>query len=249
MASMVLSRLWFPRCNIPLKSKVSSRLWNLPGFFWHSLDQPPVSPGVLNLPSASELFEDLVKMQILINWVWHGLRFSISNILLSDAHGASHGNKVLELKFLPLTCSVAPSCPTLHKPMDCSRPGFPVLHYFLEFAPTHVHWFDDAIQPSHPLLPLLLLPSVFPSIRVFSSESALFIRWPKCWGFSISPSSEYSGLTSFRIDWFDLLAIQGTLKSLLQYHSSKVSILQHLAFLYSLTLKSIHDYWRNHSFD
>lgn len=69
MVSMVLSRLWFPSGNVPLKSKASSRLWNLPGFFWHSLDQPPVSPGVLNLPSASELFEDLVKMQILINWV------------------------------------------------------------------------------------------------------------------------------------------------------------------------------------
>ena len=88
----------------------------------------------------------------------------------------------------------------------------------------------DAIQPSHPLLPLLLLPSVFPSIRVFSHESALQVRWPNYWSFSISPTNEYSGLISFRIDWVDLLAVQGTLKSLLQHHSSKASILQHSAF-------------------
>ena len=90
----------------------------------------------------------------------------------------------------------------------------------------------DAIQPSHPLYPLLLPPSIFPSIRVFSHESVLHIRWPKYWSFSfsISPSNEYLGLSSFRIDWLDLLAVQGTLKSLLQHHSSKASILQHSAF-------------------
>ena len=87
-------------------------------------------------------------------------------------------------------------------------------------------------HPSHPLWPLHLLPSVRPSIRVFSNKSALHIRWPKYWGFSfsISPSKEYPGLISFRTDWFDLLAVQGTLKSLLQYHGSKKSILLHLAF-------------------
>ena len=115
--------------------------------------------------------------------------------------------------------------------MDCKIPGFPVFHYLLEFAQTHVHWVDDAIQPSHLLLPLLLLPSVFPSIKVFSNESALHIRWPKYWSFSISPSNEYSGLISFRSDWFDLPAVQGTLKSLLQHYSSKASILQCSAFL------------------
>ena len=101
-------------------------------------------------------------------------------------------------------------------PMDCSTPGFPVLHYLPEFAQTHVLWVGDAIQPSHPLSPLLLLPSVFPIIRVFSIELALCIRRPKYWSFSfsISPSSEYSGLISFKVDWFDLL-VQGTLKSLL----------------------------------
>ena len=115
-------------------------------------------------------------------------------------------------------------CRTLCDPMDCSTPGFPVHHHLLEFAQTHVHWVRDAIQPSHRLsCPLFFLPSIFPSIRVFSSESALPIRWPKDWSFSfsISPSKEYSGLIFFRMDWLDLLAVQGTLKSLLQHHSSK----------------------------
>ena len=116
--------------------------------------------------------------------------------------------------------------------MDCSTPGFPVLHHLQKLAQTHIHWVGDAIQRSHPLSPLLLLPSIFPSIRVFSSESVLHIRWPKYWSFSFSirPSNVCSGLTSFRIDWLDLLAIQGTLKSLLQHHSSKASILWHSAF-------------------
>ena len=99
--------------------------------------------------------------------------------------------------------------------------------------------------------PLLLLPSIFPSIRVFSNELALHLRWPKYWSFSfsISPSSEYSGLISFRMDWFDRLDIQGTLKSLLQYHSSKASVLLALSFLYGPALTSVHDYRKNHSFD
>ena len=104
--------------------------------------------------------------------------------------------------------SLTQSCLTLCDPTDCSMPDFPVLHYLPQFAQTHVLWVDDAIQPSHPLPPLLLLRSVFPSIRVFSSESALCIRWPKYWSFSfsISLSNEYSRLISFRIDWFNLLA-------------------------------------------
>ena len=101
---------------------------------------------------------------------------------------------------------------------------------FTKFTQTHVHWVSDGIQSSHPLLPLLLLPSTFPSIRVFSSELALHIRWPKYWSFSISPYNGYSGLISFRIDWFDLFAIEGTLKSLLQHHNLKASILWHSAF-------------------
>ena len=113
--------------------------------------------------------------------------------------------------------SVAQSCLTLCNPMDCSTPGFPVLHYLLELAQTHVHRVGDTIQPSHPLLRLLLLTSIFPRIRVFSKESALCIRWPKYWSFSfnISSSSEHPGLISFRMDWLDLLVVQGTFKSLL----------------------------------
>ena len=111
--------------------------------------------------------------------------------------------------------------------MDCSTPGFPVLHYLLEFTQTHVHWVGDAIQPSHPLSspspPALNLSQA----SVFSSESVLHVRWPKYWSFSfsINPSNEYSGLISFRMDWLDLLAFQGTLKNLLQHHSSKASFL------------------------
>ena len=95
---------------------------------------------------------------------------------------------------------------------------------------------------------ILLLPSIFPSIRVFSNESALHIRWPKYWSISISPSNKYSGLISFNIDWFDLLAVQGTLESLLQHYNSKALILQHSVFLWPNST-SIHDYWKNHSFD
>ena len=124
--------------------------------------------------------------------------------------------------------SVTQSHPTLCDPMDCSTPGFCIRHQLPELAQIHVLWISDAIQPYHLCHPLLLLPSILPSIRVFSNESVLHIRWPKYWSFSfsISPSSEYSGLISFRMDWLDLLAVQGTLKSLLQHHSSKASILQ-----------------------
>ena len=125
--------------------------------------------------------------------------------------------------------------------MDCSTPGFPVHHYLPEFAQIHVYWVGDAIQPSHPLL-----PSSPPALNL---SQHLRIRWPKYWSFSfsISPFIEYSGLISFRIYWFDLLAVQGTLKSLLQQFNSINS--SALSLLYSPTLTSIHDYWKNHSFD
>ena len=113
--------------------------------------------------------------------------------------------------------------------MDCSTPGFPILHYLPEFAQIYVHWV--VMLSNHLILccPLLLRPSIFPSIRDFSNESAIRIMWPKYWSFSfsISPSNGYSGLISFRIDWFDLLAVQGTL---FQHHSSKASIIQCSAF-------------------
>ena len=123
--------------------------------------------------------------------------------------------------------SVAQSCPTLCNPMDCSTPGLPVHHQLPEFTQTYVHGVGDAIQPSHPLLS--------PSPPAFNlsqhqgllHESVLRIRWPKYWSFSfnICPSNEHSGLISFRMDWLDLLAVQGTCTSLLQHHSSKISIL------------------------
>ena len=111
-------------------------------------------------------------------------------------------------------------------------PGLPVHHQLLEFSQTHVHRVCDAIQPSHPLPSRLLLPPIPPSIRVFSNESTLRMRWPKDWSFSfkIIPSKEHPWLISFRMDWLDLLAVQGTLKSLLQHHSSKTSILWRSAF-------------------
>ena len=131
--------------------------------------------------------------------------------------------------------SVAQSCPTLCDPMNHSTPGLPVHHQLPEFTQTHIH---KSVMPSSHLIlccPLLLLPSIFPSIRVFSNESALCIRWPKYWSFSISSSSKYSGLISLRIDWFDLLAIQGILKSLLQHHNSKASVLQRSACMVQLS--------------
>ena len=128
--------------------------------------------------------------------------------------------------------SVAQSCPTLCNPIDCNMPGFPVHQQLPELTQTHVHWVGDAIQPSHPIGCPLLPPSIFPIIRVFSNKSILHIRWPKYWSFSfsISPSNEYSGLISFRMDWLDLLTVQGTLKSLFQHRSSKASIHRHSAF-------------------
>ena len=108
---------------------------------------------------------------------------------------------------------------------------------------------ESMIPSNHLILCRPLLPSIFPSTRALSNESALCIRWPKYYSFSISPSSEYSGLISFEIDWFDLLPFQAILKSFLQYHSSKASILQVVNLLYSSILPSVHDYWKNHSFD
>ena len=132
-------------------------------------------------------------------------------------------------------------------PMDCSTPGFPVLHYLLKLMSI------KSLMPSNHLIfcrPLLLLPSIFPSIRVFSSELALCIRWPNYRGFSFSnsPSKEYSGLISFRVHWFDLLVVQVTQDSspAPQFESISSSM---LSLLYHPTLISVHDYWKNHSFD
>ena len=122
--------------------------------------------------------------------------------------------------------SVAQSCLTLCDPMNCSTPGLPIHHQLLEFTQIHVRQVSDAIQPSHSRSSPSPPAPIPPSMKVFSNESTLRMRWPKycCFSFSIIPSKEIPGLISFRMDWLDLLAVQGTLKSLLQHHSSKPSI-------------------------
>ena len=141
--------------------------------------------------------------------------------------------------------SVTQSCLTLCDPVDCST----LLSITNSWSLLKLMSLKSVMPSNHLILchSLLLLPSIFASIRVFSNDSVLHIRWPKYWSFSfsISPSNEYSGLISFRTDWFDVFAVQGTLKSLLQHHSPKASILGHS----SPTLTSIHDYWKNHIFD
>ena len=136
--------------------------------------------------------------------------------------------------------SVAQLCTTICNPMNCSTPGSPVHHQLSKLAQTHVHQVSDTIQPSHLLSSPSPPASIFPSIRIFFNEPVLPIRWPKHWSFSfsISPSNEYWGPISFRMDWLDLLAVQGTLKSLLQHHSAKASILRRSAF--SPTFTCIH---------
>ena len=147
--------------------------------------------------------------------------------------------------------SVAQSRLTLCDPMDCSKPSFLAHHQLPKLTQTHVHRVKDAIQPYHSLLspspPAFNLPQHQGLFQWISS-----FRWPKYWSssFSISPFNEYSGLISFRMDWLDLLTVQETLKSFLQHHSSKASVLWHSAFfIYSPTLTSIHDYWKIYSFD
>ena len=147
-------------------------------------------------------------------------------------------------------CSVAHPRLTLCNPMDCSTPCLSVPR--ISWSLPKFMCIALVMPSSHLTLwcSLLCLPSVFPSIRVFSDESVLGIRWPEYWSFSfsISPSNEYLVLISFRMDWLDLLVVQGTLKSLLQHHSSKASSSSVLSFLYGPTLTSIHGYWKNHSF-
>ena len=128
-------------------------------------------------------------------------------------------------------CLIAQSCPTLCDPMDCNTPGFPVLHHLLQFTQTHVHQVSDTIQPTHPLSPPSPPAFNLSHIRIVSIELALPIRWPKYWSFSfsISPSNDYSGLISFRMDWLDLLAVQGPLKNL------PVLYIKSLLFIISVT--------------
>ena len=152
-------------------------------------------------------------------------------------HSCFIHSPIPHLKTITSFSSVSQLCPTLWDPMNRSMLGLPVHHQLLEFTQTHVHRVGDAILCHS----LLLLPPIPPSIRVFSNESTLHMRWPKYWSFSfsISPSNEHPGLISFRMDWLDLLAVQGTLKSLLQHHSSKGLILRRSAFF---TVQLSHPY-------
>ena len=155
-------------------------------------------------------------------------------------HGVIGNPYYLGMNCKSCCCLIAQSCLTLCNFMDCSTPGFTVHYWLPELTLTHVHQVGDAIQPFQPLLSHST--SIFPSIRVFSKESVLCIRRPKYWSFSfsISPSNEYAGLISFRMNWFDLLAVQGTLKSHLQHHSSKASILGCSAFFISFGFNHDH---------
>ena len=142
-------------------------------------------------------------------------------MLVSGVQQSASNIYMFESIFIIEFSSVAQLCPTLCNPMNCSTPGLPVYHQLPEFTQTHVHHVGEAIQPSHPpVVPFSSCFQLFPAL-VFSNEEVLRIRWPKYWSFSfsISPSNEYSGLISFRMDWLDLLAVQGMLKSLLQHHS------------------------------
>ena len=176
-----------------------------------------------------------------------------------------NGNEVV-MQWIPAVCgchcSITQLCLTLWDSMDCSMPSFPVHHYLSELAQPHVHWVGDAIQ-SHLrggnfilCHPLLLPPSIFPSIRVFSNESVLRIKWKNNWSFSfsISPSNEYSGLISFRNNWFDPLAVPLISKGLSRVFFSPAPQFKRIhslmpSLLYGTTLTSLHDYLKNHSFD
>ena len=150
----------------------------------------------------------------------------------SQGERFSFFNYKYRLKSIEDISSVTQSCPTHWDPMDCSTPGLPVHHQLLEFTQTHVHWIGDAIQPPHPVLSPSPPAFNLSQHQGLSNESLLCIRWPKYWSFSfnISPSNEYSGLISFRMDWLNLLEVQRTLKSFRQHHSSKASILGCSAF-------------------
>ena len=152
--------------------------------------------------------------------------------------------------FLALTmCLVAHSCPALCDPMDCSTPGFSVYHQLPELAQTPVHRVDDVIQQFHPLSSPSPPTFNLSQCQGLSNESVLHKKWPKYWSFSISPSNEYSGFISFRVDWFDLLAVQGHSQEPSPTPQFKSINSSALSFLYSPTLTSIHDYWKNYSFD
>jgi len=186
-----------------------------------------------------------------------GEKFEIWNSLSSHSYMSRISKQFRVVPSSYTFSSVAQLCLTLCDPIDCSTPGLPVRYYLLEFTQTHGHWVGDAIQPSHPLSSPLLPPSIFPSIRVFSNESVLLIRWPECWSFSFNISPPMNIQDWFPLGWTGWISLQS--KGLLrvpwrvldpsptpQFKNISSSV---LSFLYSPTLTSIQDYWKNHSFD
>ena len=171
-------------------------------------------------------------------------------VILKLKWGFLYGENIQVSGTMSCCCVVAKLYLTVCSPMDCSTPGFPVLHHLPEPAQTHVHWLGDAIQWSHPLSSLSPPASVFPSIRVFSNELALHIRWPKHWSFSISPSMNIQDW--FPLEWTGWISLQSkglssvSSNSSPQFKSINSSV---LGLLYSSMLTSLHDYWKNHSLD
>ena len=205
----------------------------------------------LSCPSACEVFPDQGSNALAGRFFITGPPGKVPIMVLSK--WVNHFEKLPKLNEYTLCCccSVSKSCPTLCNPMVCSSQASLSItnsRGLLKLKSIELEMLSNHLIFWHPLL---LLPSIFPSIRVFFNESDLSIRRPKYWSFSfsISPSNEYSGLISFRIDWFDFLAVQGTLKSLLQNHSSIRINSSVLSLLYGPTLISVHDHWKNHSFD
>ena len=176
---------------------------------------------------TDQMVKNVIKVARLLISAGSGNRHSTAGRMFTTTEDLKRIQTLENIQF-----SSVHSCLTLCDPMNCSTPGLPVHHQFPEFTQTHVHRVGDAIQSSYPLQSLSPPPPIPPSIRVFSNESTLCIGWPKYWSFifSTSPSNEYSGLISCRINQFDFLSVQGILKSLLQHHNSKASILQCSAF-------------------
>ena len=195
--------------------------------------------GIVFLWDWNEKWTLLSFLNLLAYWMqyFNSIMYVNSTYYICLHFDPKHDSWISSVQF----SSVTQSCLTLCDPMNCSAPGLPVHHQLPEFTQTHVHRVSDAIQPSHPLSSPSPPAPIPPSIRVFSNESTLRMRWPKYWSFSFSliPSKEIPGLISFRMDWWDLLAVQGTLKSLLQHRSSKASILPCSAFF---TVQLSHPY-------
>ena len=202
-----------------------------PDIKWQSIIYFAVTSVFINMRIFSCIFSIFFVHKIFMYVFYPYLFFLLNSLSWWCVRVLSYISHVTFILLL-LCCAVAQLCLTLRDPMDCSTPGFSVLHCLPELAQTNVHWVDDAIQPSYPLSPPSPPAFDLSQYQGLFQSVALHIKWPKHWSFSfsISPSNEYSRLISFRINWLDLLAVQGTLKSLLQHHTLKAEILRHSSF-------------------